>query len=110
MRRRAERLGEIAGLAAQFLRDVAERPIVASAHTAARIRLKMRRVMYLDRAFAPDAQAIARNASLLYGADREALRRHPGGQQALKRDLAQRLKALQESARTKISSGARPSC
>ena len=108
MRRKAERLGEIEGLAAHFLKDVDTRPVVASAHAVARIRLKMRRVAYLDRSFALDALAIASKASLLYGADREALRRHPGGPHALKHDLTLRLRALKDRAHAKILCAARP--
>jgi len=105
MKRRAERLGEIEALAAQFLKEIDARPILACPHVMARIHLKMRRIAYLDRSFSCDAHAIAHEAALLYGADRDALRRHPWGQDALKSDLAWRLKRLKERARETLFSG-----
>ena len=102
MRRRAERLGEIEALAAQFLKEIDACPIVACPHVMARIHLKMRRIAYLDRSFTPDAYAIAHEARLLYGPDRAALRHHPWGQERLKSDLARRLQRLKERARETI--------
>jgi|SRR5437763_995171 len=104
MKRRAQRLGEIEALAAQFLKEIDARPILACPHVMARFHLKMRRIAYLDRSFTPDAYAIAHDATLLYGVDRDALRHHPRGQEGLKSDLAKRLQQLKERVARKYRS------
>jgi hypothetical protein len=100
------KLSEIERLASEMLKDVATRPVEESSHTRLRIEENMRRVAELDHSFAAEAAAIGNAARLLYGVDRAAVHRHPGGRQLLKSELAGRLKMLKARAQEKISRSA----